>query len=113
MEDIRADPIAKEVVEFLQIMQHPVRWDALRVAATEKCCISGLARHYNIPQPTMSRHVKALREKGLVRSRKGWVEVQVPELERLLELTVQVLHPYGVAGVAFLRPAPASRAAPA
>jgi ArsR family transcriptional regulator, arsenate/arsenite/antimonite-responsive transcriptional repressor len=60
-------------VGLLRALAHPVRWGILmRLAAEPEICACDFTEFFDVSQPTISAHLKALREAGLVTSqRKG------------------------------------------
>ena len=54
-------------VEVLRALAHPVRWGILqRLAAEPGICACDFTEFFRVSQPTISAHLKALREAGLV-----------------------------------------------
>src|ERR1700691_2583351 len=60
-------------VELLRALAHPVRWGILlRLAAEPGICACDFTEFFDVSQPTISAHLKVLREAGLVTTqRKG------------------------------------------
>jgi len=51
----------------LRALAHPVRWGILqRLAAEPGICACDFTEFFEVSQPTISAHLKALREAGLV-----------------------------------------------
>ena len=58
-------------VELLRALAHPVRLGILRRLATEPgICACDFTEFFDVSQPTISAHLKVLREAGLVTSRR-------------------------------------------
>ncbi|HVT66478.1 MAG TPA: metalloregulator ArsR/SmtB family transcription factor [Trebonia sp.] len=56
-----------EDVELLRALAHPVRWGILlRLAAEPGICACDFTEFFDVSQPTISAHLKVLREAGLV-----------------------------------------------
>jgi ArsR family transcriptional regulator len=54
-------------VEVLRALAHPVRWGILRrLAAEPGICACDFTEFFDVSQPTISAHLKVLREAGLV-----------------------------------------------
>lgn len=54
-------------VEILRALAHPVRWGILsRLAAEPGICACDFTEFFDVSQPTISAHLKVLREAGLV-----------------------------------------------
>jgi ArsR family transcriptional regulator, arsenate/arsenite/antimonite-responsive transcriptional repressor len=54
-------------VELLRALAHPVRWGILQCLAAEPgSCASDFTELFDVSQPTISVHLKVLREAGLV-----------------------------------------------
>jgi ArsR family transcriptional regulator len=60
-------------IEVLRALAHPVRWGILeRLAAEPGICACDFTEFFDVSQPTISAHLKVLREAGLVTAqRKG------------------------------------------
>jgi ArsR family transcriptional regulator, arsenate/arsenite/antimonite-responsive transcriptional repressor len=60
-------------VDVLRALAHPVRWGIMmRLAAEPEICACDFTEFFDVAQPTISAHLKVLREAGLVTSeRKG------------------------------------------
>jgi ArsR family transcriptional regulator len=58
---------ATDQVEVLRALGHPVRWGILcRLAAEPGICACDFTEFFEVSQPTISAHLKVLREAGLV-----------------------------------------------
>jgi ArsR family transcriptional regulator len=58
-------------VELLRALAHPVRWGMLRrLAAEPGICACDFTEFFDVSQPTISAHLKVLRETGLVITRR-------------------------------------------
>src|SRR5438045_6652132 len=78
------DPAASETLAArFRALADPTRVAIVnRLAATEECCVCDLNGAFDLSQPTISHHLKVLREAGLVESsRRGtWAYYRlVPE----------------------------------
>jgi ArsR family transcriptional regulator len=60
-------------IDVLRALAHPVRWGILqRLAAEPGICACDFTEFFDVSQPTISAHLKVLREAGLVSTqRKG------------------------------------------
>ncbi len=60
-------------IDVLRALAHPVRWGILqRLAAEPGICACDFTEFFDVSQPTVSAHLKVLREAGLVTTqRKG------------------------------------------
>ena len=59
-------------VEVLRAMAHPVRWGILqRLAAEPGICACDFTEFFSVSQPTISAHLKVLREAGLVTTKRN------------------------------------------
>jgi ArsR family transcriptional regulator, arsenate/arsenite/antimonite-responsive transcriptional repressor len=64
------DDIAE--VEVLRALAHPVRWGILlRLAAEPGICACDFTEFFAVSQPTISAHLKVLREAGLVTTQRN------------------------------------------
>jgi ArsR family transcriptional regulator, arsenate/arsenite/antimonite-responsive transcriptional repressor len=74
---------AENAARFFKALSDPTRVAIVnRLAATEECCVCDLNAAFDLSQPTISHHLKVLREVGLVDStRRGtWAYYRlVPE----------------------------------
>jgi ArsR family transcriptional regulator len=54
-------------MDMLRALAHPVRWGILeRLAAEPGICACDFTEFFDVSQPTISAHLKVLREAGLV-----------------------------------------------
>src|ERR1700743_1803494 len=54
-------------VELLRALAHPIRWGIIaRLAAGPGICACDFPEFFDVSQPTISAHLKVLREAGLV-----------------------------------------------
>jgi ArsR family transcriptional regulator, arsenate/arsenite/antimonite-responsive transcriptional repressor len=61
-----------EDVEVLRALAHPVRWGILRrLAAEPGICACDFTEFFDVSQPTISAHLKVLREAGLVTTQRN------------------------------------------
>ena len=59
-------------VELLRALAHPVRWGILlRLAAEPGICACDFTEFFDVSQPTISAHLKVLREAGLVTAQRN------------------------------------------
>jgi len=64
------DDIAE--VDVLRALAHPVRWGILlRLAAEPGICACDFTEFFAVSQPTISAHLKVLREAGLVTTQRN------------------------------------------
>jgi len=71
---------AESVAELLKALADPVRLRLMSlIAATDEACVCDLTAPFDLSQPTISHHLRVLREAGLVDSeRRGtWVHYRV------------------------------------
>ena len=63
---------ADDQVEILRALAHPVRWGILcRLAADPGICACDFTEFFEVSQPTISAHLKVLREAGLVTTQRN------------------------------------------
>lgn len=76
-----AVPTADEAVDALKALAHPVRLEMVRMLAEGggELCVCHLGEAFDLAQPTVSHHLKRLRQAGLVDSRKDgtWVHHRI------------------------------------
>jgi ArsR family transcriptional regulator, arsenate/arsenite/antimonite-responsive transcriptional repressor len=59
-------------IEVLRALAHPVRWGILRrLAAEPGICACDFTEFFDVSQPTISAHLKVLREAGLVTTQRN------------------------------------------
>ena len=77
---------------MLRALAHPVRWGILqRLAAEPGICACDFTEFFDVSQPTISAHLKVLREAGLVSTqRKGTTICYTLEAGRLGALAGQL-----------------------
>src|SRR3984957_483088 len=58
-------------IDVLRALAHPVRWGILqRLAGEPGICACDFTEFFDVSQPTISAHLKVLREAGLVTSKR-------------------------------------------
>ena len=58
-------------IDVLRALAHPVRWGILqRLAAEPGICACDFTEFFDVSQPTISAHLKVLREAGLVTNKR-------------------------------------------
>jgi ArsR family transcriptional regulator, arsenate/arsenite/antimonite-responsive transcriptional repressor len=63
-------------IDVLRALAHPVRWGILeRLAAEPGICACTFTEYFNVSQPTISAHLKALRQAGLVTTQRRGTEI--------------------------------------
>jgi ArsR family transcriptional regulator len=59
-------------IDVLRALAHPVRWGILeRLAAEPGICACDFTEFFDVSQPTISAHLKTLREAGLVTAQRS------------------------------------------
>jgi ArsR family transcriptional regulator, arsenate/arsenite/antimonite-responsive transcriptional repressor len=59
-------------MDVLRALAHPVRWGILRrLAAEPGICACDFTEFFDVSQPTISAHLKVLRQAGLVTTRRN------------------------------------------
>lgn len=102
-EPLRPDDAGRIAVVF-KALSDPVRLRLLSVIAShagQEACVCDLSDGFDVGQPTISHHLKVLREAGLLSSerRGSWVYYRVePAGLRQLSLVLEALEPASVAG---------------
>jgi DNA-binding transcriptional ArsR family regulator len=76
---------ARHLAPRLKILGDPTRLAILLILATENRTISDLTKRFAVSQPTISGHVKALREEGMVEAHKTGGRVYYRASMRALE----------------------------
>ena len=63
-------------IDVLRALAHPVRWGILeRLAAEPGICACSFTEYFDVSQPTISAHLKALRQAGLVTTQRRGTEI--------------------------------------
>jgi ArsR family transcriptional regulator, arsenate/arsenite/antimonite-responsive transcriptional repressor len=80
----------KELAEMFKALGDPVRLEIVKMLIGKELCVCDILTAFNVSQPTISHHLKALKYAGLVRdSRDGkWVYYSLDHgvLEQMREL---------------------------
>ncbi|MDJ1131736.1 ArsR/SmtB family transcription factor [Streptomyces iconiensis] len=88
-------------VAALRALGHPVRLGIVRaLAAQPETCACDFTEVFDVSQPTISQHLKVLREAGLVTSRRRGVQICYsvhPEAVASLTALVESLRPVRLA----------------
>ena len=81
----------------LRALAHPIRLGMMqRLATAPELCACDLGEAFGVSQPTVSEHLRVLREAGLVRTRRDGTSIcysAVPERLSELEALVGALRP--------------------
>ena len=104
-------------IDVLRALAHPVRWGILeRLAAAPGICACDFTEFFDVSQPTISAHLKALREAGLVTTqRRGtaiWYSLTGDQLGRLADRLGGMAASSGAAPQAPVRRSPAAAPPP-
>jgi ArsR family transcriptional regulator, arsenate/arsenite/antimonite-responsive transcriptional repressor len=99
---------ATDPAEVLRALAHPVRWGILcRLAAEPGICACDFTEFFDVSQPTISAHLKVLREAGLVTTRRNGTTIcysiapgHLESLSRLLAEMAASAAQLGTAGAA-------------
>lgn len=74
-------PTTGEAADALKALAHPVRLEMVRMLAESggELCVCHLGEAFDLAQPTISHHLKRLRQAGLVDSRKDgtWIHHRI------------------------------------
>ena len=64
------------VAALLRAMGHPIRLGILeRLREEGEICACDFTEHFGVSQPTISGHLRTLRESGLVRTRRNGTQI--------------------------------------
>jgi len=84
--------VAAPQVEVLRALAHPVRWGIVRrLAAEPGICACDFTEFFDVSQPTISAHLKVLREAGLVTTRRNGTTICYSIVPGRLESLSRVL----------------------
>ena len=74
----------RATVRLLQAVADPSRLRILKCLQDRPCCVCELVQATGMPQPRVSRHLRVLRDAGLVADARDaqWVEYRVAEADR-------------------------------
>jgi ArsR family transcriptional regulator, arsenate/arsenite/antimonite-responsive transcriptional repressor len=91
-------------VRRLKALAHPIRLGMMqRLAGTPEICACDLGEAFGVSQPTVSEHLRVLREAGLVRTRRQGTSIcysAVPDAVSQLSGVVNGLRPTAAAKAA-------------
>jgi ArsR family transcriptional regulator len=60
------DKSLKEISRVFAKLSHPIRLELVLKLMENKCCVKEIGEIFDIPQPSVSQHLKQLREAGIV-----------------------------------------------
>lgn len=86
---------ATSLAELFKLLSHPVRLQILDILSrySGQVCVCEIERHFQIRQPTISHHLRLLREGGLIEAEQRglWVyyHLRADQAERVKELLGQ------------------------
>ena len=55
-----------EISQVLKAMSHPIRLQVVELLLQKRMCVRSLARHFEVSEPTISIHLKMLKNSGLI-----------------------------------------------
>ena len=55
-----------DILQALKAMSHPVRLQMVELLLQRRMCVRSLARHFEVSEPTVSVHLKVLKNAGLI-----------------------------------------------
>ena len=55
-----------DITKKLKALSHETRLEIVRMLLQRSMCVRALARHFNVTEPTISVHLRVLREAGLL-----------------------------------------------
>ena len=85
--------------EIFRVIGHPVRLGILqRLQAEGEICACDFTEHFGVSQPTISGHLRTLREGGLVRTRRQGTQICYSLAPGSLGPALQVLRELSAAG---------------
>ncbi|KAB2903571.1 MAG: helix-turn-helix transcriptional regulator [Anaerolineae bacterium] len=93
VDEMKADQLAG----LFKALSHPVRLQMLDLISQGggEVCVCDLERHFDLTQPTLSHHIKVLREAGLIQSEQNrvWVfhRANISTLQQMRELLGQFI----------------------
>ena len=64
-----------EIAEVLKAMGHPVRLKIMLKLADNCCCVREIWDYLQLPQAVVSQHLKILKDRGVLESRREGVKV--------------------------------------
>ena len=59
-----------EIPEILKAMSHPIRLEMVELLLQRRMCVRSLAHHFEVSEPTISVHLKVLKNAGLIVGKK-------------------------------------------
>ena len=89
--------------DFFQALSHPCRREIIRLRKWKNLSAGPIASHFDIAQPTVSRHLEVLRNAGIVTSqRRGNQIIYSLDLSMVQEMLLEVMELLGrVEGAAY------------
>ena len=57
-----------DITKKLKALSHETRLEIVRMLLQRSMCVRALARHFSVTEPTISVHLRVLREAGLLRA---------------------------------------------
>ena len=55
-----------EISQVLKAISHPIRLQMVELLLQRRMCVRSLARHFEVSEPTISVHLKVLKNAGLI-----------------------------------------------
>ncbi|WP_434512751.1 ArsR/SmtB family transcription factor [Desulfitobacterium sp. AusDCA] len=81
----------EELAELLKAIGHPVRLCIVRGLMEHSCNVSRIQECLSLPQPTVSKHVGILREKGIIKGYRTGQEIIYKLVNKDVKKIVSVL----------------------
>ncbi len=75
MAEVNSKRELNEIAEVLKVMGHPVRLRIMLKLAERCCCVGEIWDHLQLPQAVVSQHLKILKDRGVLESRREGARV--------------------------------------
>lgn len=83
----------KDIEEVCKLLADSTRLEIINMLADEEVCICNLVDHFNISQPAISKHIKKLKDAGMLLERKQaqWKYYKLNKKYKYFDLVLYII----------------------
>ncbi len=81
----------EETSRVLKVLGHPVRLEIVHNLMRDECNVNNIVKRLNIPQSTVSQHLRILQDRGIITPRKEGVITCYSVVDERVRQIVEIL----------------------